>query len=142
MIGFRTRVEMQTGELLRQIDRAERRALRVVGFETYRDAKDSIRPGPAPSAPGQPPRSKLGILKHHIRYAVDGERKLMVSGPEYLPRKSRDVPQSLEQGGISITANGESLRISARPFMRPAFARTLRQVLPRVLTDSVRSGGN
>lgn len=130
---------MQPGPLLESVGQAEVRALRILGYETMRDAKNSLQPGPRPSPPGQPPRSKLGTLKRHIRYAVDDQRRVMVAGPEYLPRESRDVPEALEHGGISIAADGTALSVAARPFVRPAFARTLQTVLPRAFANSVQS---
>jgi hypothetical protein len=112
------------------------RFLRVVGFETMREAQRSIVPGRGPSAPGSPPHDQTGVLRRFIRYAAQPDGKLVVIGPEYLPRKSEDAPRALEYGGTSINARGDAIHVAQRAFMRPAFGRVIPRVLPQ-LADSV-----
>lgn len=128
----------ETQNVERAVIRAENRVLNKIGYVTMSDARRSIRPGRKVSQPGKPPRSKLGTLKRGIRYAVDKEQKLVVMGPEYLPRKSKDAPQALEHGGVSVTAQGDRIKVEQRPFMAPAHEKVINEKLPRLLKDCVK----
>lgn len=126
------------------VDRARHKALTAAGAMVRRVARNSIRPARrkklseidpakrwrydkkrmgsdalprpwAPSEPGQPPRSRTGLLKKFIFFAFDPKTRSVVIGPARLTKVRGDVPNVLEYGG---TSDGST--IAPRPFMRPA----------------------
>lgn len=70
-------------------------------------------PGPAPSAPGQPPHAQTWALHHGINYEVD--EKTMAW------RVGTNAPEGL------WTEVGTS-RMAARPWLRPAMAEVIPQM--------------
>lgn len=142
MIVLRTiAVQIDSQRVMDRVGAAERRALRVVGFETMRGAQQLIRTDRGTSRPGRPPFDHTGFYRNFIRYAL-APGPTLLAGPELVTRKSRDVVRALEHGGVSLTAAGERIVIRARPVMAPTFSVVARRVLPRVLSDSITEQGS
>lgn len=83
------------------MDRARVRALSKIGAFIRRSARSSIRKvgkKGTPSNPGQPPKSRTGLLRDFIQFAYDPATKSVVVGPEKLNRPSF-APPTLEYGG-------------------------------------------
>lgn len=82
-------------------------------------AKREGRPKPklpfAPSRPGDPPRSRVGLLRQFIFFAYDDSTRSVVIGPARIGG-SGTAPGVLELGGVNDTGG----RVAARPYMRPA----------------------
>ena len=127
-----------------RVDRATRRVLSKFGAFVRRGAKSSIRRRKRASAPGEPPSSHSGLLRRFIFFGYDRTRRSVVIGPQMLNQKVGDAPHALEHGGTSTVVEGtrrkrrkRRVKISARPFMGPAFERE-RPKLPAMWRDSVR----
>jgi hypothetical protein len=81
------------------------------------------------SKPGQPPYSRLGLIKKFLFYSLDPGQRSVVIGPVRTNARSINVPHVLEYGGrskaVQFTAKKKHeyrpVRVKARPFMRPAF---------------------
>jgi hypothetical protein len=132
------------------MDRTTRRVFSRYGAVTRLDAKRSLRKrkSGAPSPPGQPPRSRTGLLRRSIYYAADLRKRSVVIGPVRLS-KGDDAPELHEYGGTAkrrfvlkrnprtgklepryrAKAKPRTVRYEPRPFMGPAAERT-RQRLP------------
>lgn len=103
------------------VDKAARKNLSKFGAFVRRSAQTSIRSRKRISEPGQPPSSHTGLLKRHIYFAYDGQKKSVVIGPvAWKKRGSFTVPEVLEYGGQIREAN-HRYNYRPRPFMRPAF---------------------
>ena len=165
------RVLARVGGLTRQISRRSIRKARKATIAEFdpelkkllrqgRDAKgrftlgaDSIAPFPlAPSKPGKPPKSRTGILRDLIFFAVDPSFQSVIIGP--LVGKSRGaVPETLEEGGtvtagtwVRIYEKGKrkirlslkhkrNVRLKARPYMAPAYDEALDRLIPGIYRD-------
>ncbi len=82
------------------------------------------------SAPGEPPRSIVGLLRENIEFSYDASSRSVVVGPAKLPRGSL-APEVLEYGGretIRSKKGARSVTYAARPYMAPAQAETLSKV--------------
>lgn len=98
-------------------------------------ARDSIRRRKRPSAEGQPPTSRLGLLKRFILFG-ELDPLTQVIGPA--PIRPSLAPKALEHGGTAIaslkTTSGRRIRrrirVRKRPYMRPALAKALPKILP------------
>jgi hypothetical protein len=105
------------------VDKANLKVLAKFGAYTRTRSKSSIRKvgkkGKS-SRPGQPPKSRTGLLKNFIYFGVDPQTQSVVIGPAKL-NKPGFAAQALEEGGRSISSDGKSITIRARPFMKPAF---------------------
>lgn len=110
MIGARAEIRelfFDRAAVHNAIDEATRAVLMRFGAYTRRTAQQSIRSRKKASAPGQPPSSHTGILKHNIFFAFDPANKSVVVGPVYLtgvntgstPEGGKTVPSVLEFGG-------------------------------------------
>jgi len=105
-------------------------------------AKRQGKPRPrrplASSKPGEPPRSRQGLLKRLIYFGYDTYRRSVIVGPLAAGPKAA---QQIEYGGsVRITAGpnaGKTKRMAARPFMGPAMNENLPQ-LPAMWRDQVR----
>lgn len=105
----------------RAVDKAARKNLSKFGAFVRRSAQTSIRSRKRISEPGQPPSSHTGLLKRHIYFAYDGQKKSVVIGPvAWKKRGSFTVPEVLEYGG-QIRETKYRYNYRPRPFMRPAF---------------------
>ncbi len=127
-----------------RVDRAARRVLSKFGAFVRRRAKSSIHKRKRASAPGEPPSSHSGLLRRFIFFGYDRTRRSVVIGPQMLNQKIGDAPHALEHGGTSTVVEGlrsrrgkRRVKISARPFMGPAFERE-RPKLPKMWANSVR----
>jgi hypothetical protein len=120
------------------VDKATLKVLAKFGAFTRTTAKQSIRKvgkkGKV-SRPGQPPKSRTGLLKDFIYFGVEPESKNVVIGPVKLNKRGY-AAQALEEGGPSINSDGKSITIRARPYMKPAFDKELLKA-PEMWRDSV-----
>jgi len=80
-----------------------------------REGRPKPKLGYKSSEPGEPPRSRSGLLKKFLYYAFDQSSKSVVVGPAKLAGMDGDAPSILEYGGTS-----EGVKIKPRPYMRPA----------------------
>ncbi len=117
------------------------------GSYVYTTAKQSIRKGSQPAAPGTPPKDKSGTLKKNIVFAYENETRKVVIGPRLLPGRT-DAPEALEVGKRTIrrvfVGRGKDTKrvrkqvnIEARPFMRPALEKRLPE-LPKLWQNAIR----
>lgn len=82
------------------------------------------------SKPGQPPKSRTGLLRRNIFFAFDPPNGVVV-GPARFPGGRQMIPRVLEEGGtVRRRARGGRVttRIQARPYMAP----TMREVQPKL----------
>ena len=111
--------------VVRSVDKSTRKVLSRFGAFVRRTAKQSIRKRKKSSAPGTPPSSHTGLLKRFIFFGYDTQKNSVVIGPTRLTENNRGAaPSILEYGGrTTVEANKKKtrVRISARPFMGPAF---------------------
>ncbi len=129
----------------RTVDRAKRRSLSRAGAFIRQRARTSIRRRKRTSRPGEPPTSHTGLLRRFILFGYDRRSDSVVVGPVGF-RRSR-APNVLEFGGRTTVAAGRrgrqkkkrTVRIAARPYMRPALEKE-RSQLPAVWRNSVRGG--
>lgn len=143
-IGFR--IEQAKGlffdrqQVQSAVSRVERRVLSKFGAYVRQDARQRIRRRKRASRPGQSPTNQTGLLKRHIYFVFDPDRRSVVIGPVLLNRGT-GAPATLEYGGETTieTRRREQVRveIQPRPYMGPAFAQELPQ-LPALWRDSVR----
>ena len=112
-------------KVIRSVDKSTRRVLSRFGAFVRRTAKQSIRKRKKPSQPGSPPSSHTGLLKRFIFFGYDRQTDSVVIGPTRLTQNNRgEAPSILEYGGRTTVQGNKKktrVRISARPFMGPAF---------------------
>lgn len=153
MTGFKVtaRAFMDLKKINDATDKAEKRALQRQAFAVFSEAKSSLISGGKKnitSKPGDPPRGHQGLLKKHMRYAV--ETRDAVIGPERISGKPGQAPGTLEHGGeaeVAVekyergkrvkTGRKRRVRIAKRPFMGPALKRTQPR-LSAIWRDSIR----
>lgn len=127
-------------KVLSQVSRAERRVLSKFGAYVRQDAKQRIRRRKRPSQPDESPTNQTGLLKRHIYFVFDPDRRSVVIGPARLSTGT-EAPATLEYGGDAVvdTPQGKPVRvaIAERPYMGPAFRQELPKV-PALWRDSVR----
>jgi phage gpG-like protein len=123
-------------KVIRSVDKTTRSVLSRFGAFVRRTAKSSIRKRQKVSESGTPPSSHTGLLKRFIFFGYDPQKRSVVIGPERLNQKNTDAPHTLEYGGRT-TVNKKRIRISARPFMGPAFEKE-KPNLPSMWKDSVK----
>jgi phage gpG-like protein len=129
----------------RAVDRSKRRSLSRAGAFIRQRARTSIRKRKRQSRPGQPPSSHTGLLRRFILFGYDRRSDSVVVGPVGF-RRSRS-PHVLEFGGRTTVESRRrggrrqkrTVRIAARPYMRPALEKE-RSQLPAVWRNSVRGG--
>tara|TARA_R110002051_G_C8684837_1_gene492268 strand:- start:467 stop:925 length:459 start_codon:yes stop_codon:yes gene_type:complete len=124
-----TRAFFNVSRVTDRIDPVKRRLLFKFGGLTKTIARRSIRPGGKQnkvSSPGETPRyHKTTYFKKSIRFSVNKQKETVVIGPVGNPMKG--VPkllQGLEYGGDFVSSKGKRFKVSARPFMNPAFEKT------------------
>ena len=107
--------------------RFEDELLTQLAEETRDHAKTSMgAPGPGPhSLPGDPPRRQTSDLYNNVT-AVVGSHESATESTR--PSGAEEVPEWLEYG----TPGG---KVAPRPYMRPAYERTLAEV-DRIVTDA------
>ena len=127
-------------KVLSKVSRAERRVLTRFGAYVRQDARQRIRRRKRPSQPEESPTNQTGLLKRHIYFLFDPDRRSVVIGPIRLSTGS-DAPATLEYGGQAVveTSAGQPVRVAIeeRPYMGPAFRQELPKV-PAMWRDSVR----
>ena len=125
-------------------DAAERIGKRFGAF-VYTTARQSIRSAKKSSQPGKAPRNISGTLKKNIIFAWDKQTRTVVIGPRLLPGRT-DAPEALERGKTTrrrvFSRTGDkrvrrTVRIEARPFMRPALEKRLPE-LPKLWANAIR----
>jgi phage gpG-like protein len=138
MAGFKLKyLFFDSPKVVRSVDKSTRKVLSRFGAFVRRTAKGSIRKRKKASAPGTPPSSHTGHLKRFIFFGYDPQRRSVVIGPTRLTENNRgDAPSILEYGG-KTTVKDKRVKVSARPFMGPAFEKE-KQTLPALWQDSVR----
>lgn len=127
-------------KVLSKVSRAERRVLSRFGAYVRQGAKQRIRRRKRPSQPEESPTNQTGLLKRHIYFLFDPDRRSVVIGPTRLSTGS-DAPATLEYGGQAVveTSDGQPVRVAIeeRPYMGPAFRQELPKV-PAMWRDSVK----
>ncbi len=127
-------------KVLFKLSRAERRVLSRFGAYVRQDARQRIRRRKRPSQSGESPTNQTGLLKRHIYFLFDPDRRSVVIGPARL-RTGSEAPATLEHGGqaVVVTPAGQPVRVAIeeRPYMGPAFRQELPKV-PALWRDSVR----
>lgn len=106
---------------------------------TKRQGKPAPKKPRRHSAPGEPPRSIVGLLRENIEFSYDSQSRSVVAGPVRLPRGGQ-APEMLEYGGretIRTKKGARSVTYAPRPYMAPAQAETLGKVGP-LWANSVR----
>lgn len=131
-------------KVARAVDRAKRQALSRAGAFIRTRARSSIRSRKRTSRPGEPPSSHTGLLRRFILFGYDRRTDSVVVGP--VGFRGSDAPHVLEFGGKTVIYRRrqgrlvrQQVRIAARPYMAPAFARE-RTSIPRVWHGSIRGG--
>lgn len=98
--------------------------LKVFGIReaiAKRESKSKPKRPLASSKPGEPPRTRLGLIKKFIFFFYDPQPQSVVIGPIKL-NKEGDAPEVLEFGGVTrSTTTGKRITIEARPYMGPAY---------------------
>jgi len=108
-------------ELRRRLRRPEERAMEQLVMTAEVICKKLVnvsnpRPYTTPSAPGEPPRKRLGNLHNSITFAVTIEGGEVVG--YYGVRKG---PASDDKGHYAIDLEFGTSRMKARPYLRPTF---------------------
>ena len=136
-------------KIRKAVDHGKRRALSRAGAFIRQRARTSIRKRRRFSRPGEPPTSHTGLLRRFILFGYDRQRDSVVVGPVGF-RRSR-APNVLEFGGRAVVETSRArkgsrrqrkkrtVRIAARPYMRPALEKE-RSNLPAVWRNSVKGG--
>ncbi len=108
--------------ILRQADKARRRALSKAGAFVRRRAQTSMRKRKAISEPGSPPSAHSGELRKLLFFAYDPRTDSVVVGPVVFKRG--EVPRLHEHGGTVTRTDRRgktrTFRYPARPYMAPA----------------------
>lgn len=136
-------LRMDSPRVMAAVADGARKALSQFGAMVRVAARRSLRPanyGVPPSAPGQPPRSRTGLLRDFIFFGWDPATRAVVVGPaRLLGRRMGRAPSLLEYGGVAsamIAGRRRKIRHPARPYIRPAFSR-VKERLPALWRDSV-----
>lgn len=135
MIKINTRTFFNNRKVLRLLDKKTHAALRSFGKYVRRVAKNSIKSAGkkgTPSKPGQPPKSRKGLLKNFIFYGFDLAKRSVVIGPQKIHGLKGKAPNVLEYGGRvkgkSKKGHITSSKVSARPYMGPAFEKSKKKL--------------
>ena len=135
MIKINTRTFFYNRKVLRLLDKKTHSAFIRFGSFVRTTAKRSIkRVGKkgTPSKPGQPPKSRKGLLKNFIFYGFDLAKRSVVIGPQKIYGLKGQAPSVLEYGGNvkSKSKKGHitNSKVSARPYMGPAFKEGKKQL--------------
>ena len=127
-------------KVLAAVSRAERKVLSQFGAFVRQDARQRIRRRKRSSRPGESPTNQTGLLKRHIHFAFDPDRRSVVIGPARLNKPSV-APAALEYGGqttLETRPRGRiRVRMEPRPYMGPAFEQEQPR-LPALWRNSVK----
>lgn len=142
MIGIKlkgaTRLFFDRPAVTRATERGTRQVLSQFGAFVRQTAKSSLRKRKAASAPGQPPSSHTGLLKHNIFFVFSPASRSVVIGPILL-NKGTDAPCILEYGDTVVRRRRNRrvrIKYEPRPYMGPAFEKEQAR-LPALWRDSV-----
>ena len=102
-------------EVIRRNEQWKKRFLYRIGGFIRKAAQRSMRKRKKISDPGDPPSAHTTRYKRSILFQVDMGSDSVAIGP-----MATRVGSVLEQGGMTITADGEQVYIRPRPHMRPA----------------------
>lgn len=126
-----------SSKVTRSVDNATRKVLSKFGAFVRRTARQSIRKRKTSASSGQPPSSHTGLLKRFIFFGYEPKKRSVVIGPALLTDGTQgDAPSVLEYGGPT-TVKKKRVKISARPFMGPAFEKE-KPNLPSMWKDAVK----
>ena len=135
MIKINTRTFFYSRKVLRLLDKKTHAGLKRFGSYVRTTARRSIKPvgkSGQPSKPGQPPKSRRGLLKNFIFYGFDLAKRSVVIGPQKIVGLKGKIPNVLEYGGNiknkSKHRTVTSSKVSARPYMGPAFKKAKKQL--------------
>lgn len=140
MPGITVRVKtlsFNSAVVRKAVDAAKRRVMSKQGAFVRTAARRLIRRRKKPSAPGQPPSSRTGILKKLILFSYDPTDESVVIGPARTDQPLSGVhgettPQVLEYGGVvlvrEVLERGQWRRATARRLRgnRPTRVRKVR----------------
>lgn len=115
------------------LNRKARRAAKKAG-------QSEPKPQYQPSQPGEPPRSRTGILKRNIFFGYDADAHSVVIGPTLVGGAPSDVPHRLEFGGEFKTKQGRIVRVKKRPYMQPALDKEAAASMPLMFANSLFGG--
>ncbi len=136
-----THLFFDSPKVIRAVDKSTRKVLSRFGAFVRRTAKQSIRKRKKSSTPGTPPSSHTGLLKRFIFFGYDRQKDSVVIGPTRLTENNRgEAPSILEYGGRTTVEGNKKktrVRISARPFMGPAFEKE-KSTLPSLWKNSIK----
>ncbi len=121
---------------LAEMTKDERRRYAIASrYAAARGRKKPRRPWMASRA-GEPPRSRIGLLKRGIFFSYDDRSDSVVVGPAKI-NSNTDAPHKLEEGGITRTPEGRRAALAPRPYMGPAYSRVAPKI-PAMWKDSIR----
>ena len=128
MIKINTHTFFYNKKVLRLLDKKTHSVFRRFGGYVRTVAKNSIKPvgkKGTPSKPGQPPKSRKGLLKNFIFYGFDLAKRSVIIGPQKIHGLKGKAPNVLEYGGNARNKSQKghitNAKVSARPYMGPAF---------------------
>ncbi len=126
MINLKVReLFFNTKAVTSRVDKATWRVLSKFGAFVRIAARHSIRKRKRISLPGAPPSSHTGLLRRHIYFSYEPQRKTVVVGPVVLGGGEAVVPPLLEHGGRVMGKDRAGKTVvkeyRGRPFMGPAF---------------------
>lgn len=116
--------------VLTPTEKAKRKALSKFGAYVRSGSRRSIRKvgkSGAPAKPGQPPKSRTGLLKRFIFFVYDKQNDSVIIGPAALngtKEQNRLATEVMEIGG-SVTRDGKRYVYAKHPYMEPAFQKEL-----------------
>jgi len=156
MIGYHVVVKtlfFDAPKVIGAMDKVTACVFSKFGAYVRQTARQSIHNRKKPSAPGKPPSSHTGLLKHFIYFAYDPRARSVVIGPVRIHERPRgggvlEVPDVLEHGGRTAVNTGRYRRhqkirttryiqIKARPYMQPAFEKE-KPNLPNIWKNCLR----
>lgn len=128
--GADVRVEFDTHELKRTIQKSGTKPLTRAGAYIRKSARNAVSRSKHSSAPGKPPHTRRGLLKRSILFGVEKERMTVVIGPA----------ESFI--GISMTAHEfggmyRKRKYPKRPLMGPTLVKVASQ-LPKLWEDTLK----
>jgi hypothetical protein len=126
----RTKTRFDAAKVIGAVRKATFETLGHAGAYLRKVARNSIRRGRGPSAPGTPPHTRAGALKNAILYAVEKDRRCVVIGP---------TGDRVGPSGSAHEFGGQYMRerYPRRAFMGQALEKT-KDRLPRMWAASVK----
>jgi hypothetical protein len=133
------------------VDKGTLKGLSRFGAFVRRDARTSIRKAKKTSQPGEPPKSKTGLLRDFLFFVMERASRSVLIGPAKINGKGEgdSIPETLEKGGrvrrrrLKLRRGRKAERevynatYDPRPFMAPAFEKNLPKV-PAIFQGIIR----